>query len=53
MKHVLIVDDHAANLYLLRVLLQGYGFSVGEAANGVAAPGARQRRTPKHRRSGS
>ena len=46
MKHVLIVDDHAANLYLLRVLLQGYGFSVGEAANGVAALAAARQRKP-------
>ncbi|RZU38727.1 PAS domain S-box-containing protein/diguanylate cyclase (GGDEF)-like protein [Fluviicoccus keumensis] len=46
MKHVLIVDDHAANLYLLRVLLQGYGFSVEEAANGVAALAAARQRKP-------
>ncbi|MFN3568744.1 MAG: ATP-binding protein [Polaromonas sp.] len=37
MKRVLIVDDHAANLYLLRALLQGHGFEVDEALHGGQA----------------
>ena len=37
MKRVLIVDDHAANLYLLRALLQGHGFEVDEALDGGQA----------------
>lgn len=37
MKRVLIVDDGAENLYLLRALLQGHGYEVEEATNGVDA----------------
>lgn len=37
MRHVLIVDDRNDNRYLLRALLQGHGFTVSEADNGVAA----------------
>lgn len=37
MTRVLIVDDNADNLYLLRALLQGYGYSVVEARNGAEA----------------
>ncbi len=37
MMRVLIVDDHAANLYLLRALLQGHGFEVDEALDGGQA----------------
>lgn len=37
MKRALIVDDHAANLYLLRALLQGHGFEVDEALDGGQA----------------
>ena len=37
MSHVLIVDDNPENLYLLRSLLQGYGYAVEEASNGADA----------------
>ena len=37
MKRVLIVDDNAQNLYLLRALLQGNGFVVDEARHGAEA----------------
>ena len=34
---VLIVDDHAENLYLLRSMLQAHGYTVDEAADGAGA----------------
>ncbi len=37
MTRVLIVDDNAENLYLLRMLLQGHGFTVEEARHGAEA----------------
>jgi two-component system cell cycle sensor histidine kinase/response regulator CckA len=46
MTSVLIVDDNADNLYLLRVLLQGYGYAVSEAANGADALAIARRKTP-------
>lgn len=46
MKRVLIVDDKAENLYLLRMLLQGHGYRVEEAAHGAAALALAQRTPP-------
>jgi two-component system cell cycle sensor histidine kinase/response regulator CckA len=37
MRRILIVDDNETNLYLLRALLQGHGYTVEEARNGAAA----------------
>ena len=37
MTRVLIVDDHAENRYLLRMLLQGNGYRVEEANDGAQA----------------
>lgn len=37
MKHALIVDDKPENVYFLRALLHGYGFTVDEAPNGAIA----------------
>jgi two-component system, cell cycle sensor histidine kinase and response regulator CckA len=37
MTRVLIVDDNAENLYLLRAMLQGHGYVVDEARHGVEA----------------
>ncbi|PKN17014.1 MAG: hypothetical protein CVU71_17870 [Deltaproteobacteria bacterium HGW-Deltaproteobacteria-6] len=37
MKHILIVDDNDENLYLLRMLLTGQGYTVEEAHNGSEA----------------
>jgi PAS domain S-box-containing protein len=39
MTNVLIVDDHAENLYMLRVLLEAHGFQVEEARDGAEALG--------------
>ena len=43
MKRVLIVDDREDNRYLLRVLMQGYGFEVEEAERGVAGDWRKER----------
>ena len=37
MKRILIVDDIAENLYLLRTLLEGHGYQVDQAYNGSEA----------------
>jgi putative nucleotidyltransferase with HDIG domain len=37
MNKALIVDDQEQNVYLLKSLLEGYGYQVQEAANGVEA----------------
>ncbi|MBX7218987.1 MAG: response regulator [Blastocatellia bacterium] len=37
MKHILIVDDNLENRYLLRALLEGSGFTVAEAPQGMDA----------------
>lgn len=37
MKRVLVVDDNAENLYMLRALLQGHGYEVDEARHGAEA----------------
>jgi len=37
LKRVLVADDNVENLYLLEALLQGNGFEVQHAANGVDA----------------
>ena len=39
MNRVLIVDDKANNVYLLRALLQGHGFEVDTAQHGVRSVG--------------
>ncbi len=46
MKRTLIVDDNAANLYLLHALLQGHGHTVAEAGNGAEALEAARRSPP-------
>ena len=43
---VLIVDDHDANLYLLRSLLEGHGCAVESARNGVEALDCARRQPP-------
>jgi signal transduction histidine kinase len=47
MKRVMIVDDHEANRYLLRALLQGHGYIVEEARHGAEALAGAQRNAPE------
>ncbi|MEO6095414.1 MAG: response regulator [Fibrobacteria bacterium] len=46
MKRILIVDDNETNLYLLRALLQGHGYTVEEARNGAMALETARRSKP-------
>ncbi|MEA5447468.1 response regulator [Leptolyngbya sp. CCNP1308] len=46
MSPVLIVDDNAENLYLLRMLLQGHGYTVEEARHGAEALTKARQRLP-------
>ena len=46
MKRVLVVDDNASNLYLLRQLLESRGYAVEAARHGVEALSAARRSTP-------
>ncbi len=46
MRHVLIVDDHEENRYLLRSLLSAHDFEVSEAADGAAALDRARSRVP-------
>jgi signal transduction histidine kinase/CheY-like chemotaxis protein len=47
MKRILIVDDNPTNRYMLRILLQGHGYTVDEAANGVEALERAREATPE------
>ncbi len=47
MTRTLLVDDKPENLYMLRVLMQGHGFEVEEASNGVQALAMARRRRPE------
>src|SRR5215207_5918487 len=47
MKHIMIVDDHEANRYLLRALLQGHDYSVEEACHGAEALARAQQNAPE------
>ncbi len=46
MSQVLIVDDNPENLYLLRMLLQGHGYTVEEARHGAEALTKARRQPP-------
>lgn len=46
MPRILIVDDQEQNLYMLQVLLQGYGYEVTPARNGIEALDMARREMP-------
>ncbi len=46
MKRVLVVDDQAENLYLLRALLEGHGYAVDSACNGAEALALARKQPP-------
>ncbi len=46
MSHLLVVDDHEANRYLLRALFGGHGYRVSEAADGATALAAARAEPP-------
>jgi CheY-like chemotaxis protein len=46
LSRVLIIDDNEVNLYLLRTVLEGFGFEVDEACDGEQALAVAGRRIP-------
>lgn len=47
MTRALLVDDKPENLYMLRMLMQGHGFEVEQAANGVEALAKARHKRPE------
>lgn len=46
MTQILIVDDNEQNLYMLQILLQGHGYEVRSARNGIEALDMARRQAP-------